>query len=295
MMGAISAALALGRELPEALVLGAAAGAVNFLHHGLGTGSRREVEELSVRRRSAPALGLGRKWGLGTSPREDRGRCLLARSTRDAAAASRPQPARRSPRRCAAAFLRARSGRRSPSTWIRPRRARASIPSRAPLRTRNAAVAWIKAPRSTSLRIRSIMSPREVAFGVGDQRLEAHPLKAIDGVAAGNLRVGPASARAGSSRPPPSETARSSSEVRPSSAVSATSPPVTTSTGIRGVAQLPVHLLDAPGELGNADIVVVSDVGRRGDHSRFRRRRPPAPSLAESARSSAPSSIPGRM
>jgi 1-phosphofructokinase len=48
MMGAISAALALDRPLPEALVLGAAAGAVNFLHHGLGTGSRREVEELSA-------------------------------------------------------------------------------------------------------------------------------------------------------------------------------------------------------------------------------------------------------
>ncbi len=46
MMGAISAALAAGRELPDALVLGAAAGAVNFLRHGLGTGSRREVEEL---------------------------------------------------------------------------------------------------------------------------------------------------------------------------------------------------------------------------------------------------------
>jgi 1-phosphofructokinase len=47
MMGAISAALALGGELDEALVRGAAAGAVNFLHHGLGTGSRREVEELT--------------------------------------------------------------------------------------------------------------------------------------------------------------------------------------------------------------------------------------------------------
>ena len=47
MMGAISAALAGGRELPDALVLGAAAGAVNFLRHGLGTGSRREVEELT--------------------------------------------------------------------------------------------------------------------------------------------------------------------------------------------------------------------------------------------------------
>ncbi|HSD23984.1 MAG TPA: PfkB family carbohydrate kinase, partial [Solirubrobacterales bacterium] len=46
MMGAISAALADGGALPDALVTGAAAGAVNFLHHGLGTGSRREVEEL---------------------------------------------------------------------------------------------------------------------------------------------------------------------------------------------------------------------------------------------------------
>ena len=48
MMGAISASLSSGRELAEALVTGAAAGAVNFLHHGLGTGSRREVEELSA-------------------------------------------------------------------------------------------------------------------------------------------------------------------------------------------------------------------------------------------------------
>ena len=47
MMGAISAALASGGELADALVLGAGAGAVNFLHHGLGTGSKREVEELS--------------------------------------------------------------------------------------------------------------------------------------------------------------------------------------------------------------------------------------------------------
>ena len=47
MMGAIAAALAWGSDLPEAMVLGAGAGAVNFLHHGLGTGSRREVEELA--------------------------------------------------------------------------------------------------------------------------------------------------------------------------------------------------------------------------------------------------------
>jgi 1-phosphofructokinase len=46
MMGGIAAALASGRDLSDALVIGAAAGAVNFLHHGLGTGSRREIEEL---------------------------------------------------------------------------------------------------------------------------------------------------------------------------------------------------------------------------------------------------------
>ncbi|MGZ5360505.1 MAG: PfkB family carbohydrate kinase, partial [Solirubrobacterales bacterium] len=46
MMGAIAAARAAGRPLEEALVIGAAAGAVNFLHHGLGTGTRREVEEM---------------------------------------------------------------------------------------------------------------------------------------------------------------------------------------------------------------------------------------------------------
>jgi 1-phosphofructokinase len=47
MMGAIAASLARGDQLAEALVLGAGAGAVNFLRHGLGTGSRREVEELA--------------------------------------------------------------------------------------------------------------------------------------------------------------------------------------------------------------------------------------------------------
>jgi 1-phosphofructokinase len=48
MMGAVAAMLSRGREMQEALVLGAAAGAVNFLHHGLGTGSRREVDELAA-------------------------------------------------------------------------------------------------------------------------------------------------------------------------------------------------------------------------------------------------------
>jgi 1-phosphofructokinase len=47
MMGAIAASLSQGHDLQDAIVLGAGAGAVNFLHHGLGTGSRREVEELA--------------------------------------------------------------------------------------------------------------------------------------------------------------------------------------------------------------------------------------------------------
>src|SRR3954453_6785297 len=47
MMGAIAAAWAAGQPLTAALTVGAAAGAANFLRHGLGTGSRQVVEELT--------------------------------------------------------------------------------------------------------------------------------------------------------------------------------------------------------------------------------------------------------
>lgn len=47
MTGAVAAALALGRPLREALVLGAAAGSGNFLRRGLGTGHRDVVEQLA--------------------------------------------------------------------------------------------------------------------------------------------------------------------------------------------------------------------------------------------------------
>jgi len=47
MTGAIAAGLARGLTLPDALVLGAAAGSANFLRHGLGTGNRAVVEELA--------------------------------------------------------------------------------------------------------------------------------------------------------------------------------------------------------------------------------------------------------
>ncbi len=54
MMGAIAAVLAAGRPLEEAIVLGAAAGAANFLHAGLGTGDRATIESLAARVRIAP-------------------------------------------------------------------------------------------------------------------------------------------------------------------------------------------------------------------------------------------------
>ena len=49
MMGAIAAGWTRGLSLSEMLVLGAAAGSVNFLRHGLGTGTRATVEELAGR------------------------------------------------------------------------------------------------------------------------------------------------------------------------------------------------------------------------------------------------------
>lgn len=47
MMGSLAASFAAGRDWEETLRLGAAAGAANFLRHGLGTGSRSVVEELA--------------------------------------------------------------------------------------------------------------------------------------------------------------------------------------------------------------------------------------------------------
>lgn len=49
MMGALSACMAAGRGWEETLKLSAAAGATNFLRHGLGTGARAVVEELAPR------------------------------------------------------------------------------------------------------------------------------------------------------------------------------------------------------------------------------------------------------
>jgi 1-phosphofructokinase len=55
MMGGIASAYARGLDLKQTLVIGAAAGAVNFLRHGLGTGSKPTVEEMIDRVRLDPA------------------------------------------------------------------------------------------------------------------------------------------------------------------------------------------------------------------------------------------------
>jgi 1-phosphofructokinase len=55
MMGAIAAAWARGLDWHRTLTLGAAAGAANFLRHGLGTGSASVVEGLAERVRVTPA------------------------------------------------------------------------------------------------------------------------------------------------------------------------------------------------------------------------------------------------
>jgi 1-phosphofructokinase len=49
MMGALAATIAAGHEWEDVLRLSAAAGATNFLHSGLGTGSRAVIEELAPR------------------------------------------------------------------------------------------------------------------------------------------------------------------------------------------------------------------------------------------------------
>jgi 1-phosphofructokinase len=59
MAGGLAAALAAGRPWDEALRLGAAAGAANFLRHGLGTGARSVVEELVGRVELRPYGGGG--------------------------------------------------------------------------------------------------------------------------------------------------------------------------------------------------------------------------------------------
>jgi 1-phosphofructokinase len=55
MMGGLAASIASGADWRRALVTGAAAGAANFLRHGLGSGSDRVVEDLVPRVTLSPA------------------------------------------------------------------------------------------------------------------------------------------------------------------------------------------------------------------------------------------------
>jgi 1-phosphofructokinase len=57
MMGALAAGMAAGREWEEALRVGAAAGAANFLRHGLGSADRAVVDELARRVELRPLPG----------------------------------------------------------------------------------------------------------------------------------------------------------------------------------------------------------------------------------------------
>jgi 1-phosphofructokinase len=59
MMGGIAAGLATGLDWSDSLTLGAAAGAANFLRHGLGTGPREVVDQLTSRVALTP-LASGR-------------------------------------------------------------------------------------------------------------------------------------------------------------------------------------------------------------------------------------------
>lgn len=54
MMGALAATLASGTDWERSLVVGAAAGAANFLRHGLGTGERATIAELAEEVRIEP-------------------------------------------------------------------------------------------------------------------------------------------------------------------------------------------------------------------------------------------------
>ena len=49
MMGGLAACIASGLKWEETLRIGAAAGAANFLRHGLGSGSRPVIEDLARR------------------------------------------------------------------------------------------------------------------------------------------------------------------------------------------------------------------------------------------------------
>ncbi len=91
MTGAIAAAWARGMELRDALALGAAAGAGNFLRHGLGTGKRAAIEELVPRvvlRALANADGTKAKTAVSGPGRPRSPRAQPARSNRRATSAT---------------------------------------------------------------------------------------------------------------------------------------------------------------------------------------------------------------
>ncbi|HUO71812.1 MAG TPA: PfkB family carbohydrate kinase [Solirubrobacteraceae bacterium] len=96
MTGAIAAAWARGMDLRAALVLGAAAGAGNFLRHGLGTGRRAAIEELAQHVTVRPLAASTAKTAAAAAPP---GRSPRAQPSPPTAHGGRAGARRRAPER----------------------------------------------------------------------------------------------------------------------------------------------------------------------------------------------------
>ena len=301
MMGAHRRGMAAGPAWEEALVPGAAAGAANFLRHGLGTGSAVVVEDLARRGRAAPS-GLSRlspparTGARSRSPRDDRGGRVVARST-PGGVAGRATPASRSRASESATGRPAREECASlPSTCTSPRSARVEHARGGAAPAGTAGGRLDQGAPAHQRRETRRASSAEVALGVGDERAEA---RARPGARPRRSGVSPSGPGAGSSRiqrpPPPSDTRAQLLVVEAARPPSRRPRPLQRSAPRPLVAQLVVERRDPAGELRDPHVVVVADVRRRADHLDAVASRLRAPSPALSATSRAPSSTPGRM
>ena len=150
------------------------------------------------------------------------------------------------------------------STWIRPASASERMPAAMRSRRKKSAVAWTSAPAAISAAIRSYMSAERWRSGWAIRARWPRSARC----STRRIRLSLSGPGAGSSRtqlPSPSVTRLSSSSLRSSTAVSATSPPCSTATGTPSSRRALVDLLDPIGELLDPHVVVVADVRRRAD------------------------------
>ena len=145
-----AAALARGFELEEALRSGAAAGATNFLRHGLGTGSRDVVADLVQARRAATVSSRRRERRTTGSPsRIARGPSLAIQSRCGFSSLDLGEP-REAGRKLRPGGRPCEECASEPSRCTSPCRASSSSVGEAGPSATSAAVAWISAPLSTS-------------------------------------------------------------------------------------------------------------------------------------------------